>query len=88
MNQVDTYNEEELRRIVRTNRVILRLSRHWLTVALVFLFLYTSLAFTAPVLMEVGFTGAANVIYKLYSPLCHQFAFRSWFLFGDQPVYP
>jgi len=88
MNQVGTSNEKELRRIVRTNRLILRLSRHWLVVALAFLFLYTGLAFTAPVLMEAGFTGAANVIYKLYSPLCHQFAFRSWFLFGDQPAYP
>ena len=88
MNQVDAYNEKQLRRIVRTNRLILRVSRHWLTVALVFLFLYTGLAFTAPILMEAGFTGAANVLYKLYSPLCHQFAFRSWFLFGDQVAYP
>ncbi len=29
-----------------------------------------------------------TVIYKVYSPLCHQWAFRSFFLFGEQPYYP
>jgi len=38
--------------------------------------------------MEVGAEGPANVLYTLYSPLCHQFAFRSWFLFGQQYSYP
>ncbi|MBN1563312.1 MAG: DUF2085 domain-containing protein, partial [Anaerolineae bacterium] len=28
------------------------------------------------------------VIHKIYGPMCHQFAFRSWFFFGDQLVYP
>ena len=28
------------------------------------------------------------MIYTAYSPFCHQLAFRSWFLFGDQPAYP
>jgi uncharacterized membrane protein len=30
----------------------------------------------------------ANVIYTIYKPLCHQFGFRSFFLFGEQPYYP
>ncbi len=30
----------------------------------------------------------ANVIYAIYKPLCHQFGFRSFFLFGEQPYYP
>ena len=30
----------------------------------------------------------ARVIYKIYSPLCHQLAYRSWFLFGEQAAYP
>ncbi|MBN2305314.1 MAG: DUF2085 domain-containing protein [Anaerolineae bacterium] len=53
-----------------------------------FLFLYTGLALMPPVLMETGHDGAANVIHKIYGPMCHQFAFRSWFFFGDQMVYP
>ncbi len=32
--------------------------------------------------------GPAMVLYKIYYPFCHQLAFRSWFLFGQQPFYP
>jgi uncharacterized membrane protein len=28
------------------------------------------------------------VLYRIYSPLCHQFGFRSFFLFGEQVYYP
>jgi len=28
------------------------------------------------------------VIYRVYGGLCHQLAYRSWFLFGEQPYYP
>jgi uncharacterized membrane protein len=50
--------------------------------------LFAGLPFLAPVLMKVGATGPAKIIYKIYSPLCHQLAFRSWFLFGEQAAYP
>ena len=30
----------------------------------------------------------ANLIYTVYSPMCHQMASRSFFLFGDQYAYP
>jgi len=39
-------------------------------------------------LMELGARGPARVLYLLYSPLCHQLAYRSWFLFGEQSYYP
>jgi uncharacterized membrane protein len=42
----------------------------------------------APVFKKVGWNGPAEVVYKIYSPLCHQWAFRSFFLFGEQPDYP
>jgi uncharacterized membrane protein len=38
--------------------------------------------------MHVGLPGLAKPIYTVYSATCHQLAFRSWFLFGDQVVYP
>jgi uncharacterized membrane protein len=38
--------------------------------------------------MKVGATLPAKVIYTVYRPFCHEFAFRSWFLFGGQPDYP
>ncbi len=81
-------DERDLRRIIRTNRLVLRLARHWLVIALGFLLLYAGLSLTPPLFMEAGWPGAANIVYKVYAPMCHQFAFRSWFLFGEQLVYP
>ena len=66
----------------------LRLSRRWLTVVIVALTLYVGLAFAAPTLMHLGLTGPGELLYRLYGPFCHQFAFRSFFLYGDQPAYP
>jgi uncharacterized membrane protein len=63
-------------------------SFHYLAIANIFLFIYVGLPFLAPVLMKVGQSSAASIIYKIYSPLCHEWAFRSWFLFGKQPYYP
>lgn len=65
-----------------------RLARNWLAVALTVVGLYVAFMYVAPVLMQVGLTGPARVLYALYSPFCHQLAFRSVFFFGDQPFYP
>lgn len=64
------------------------LSRHYLSIFNLFVALYLGIPFLAPFLMKVGATGPATVIYRAYSVVCHQLAFRSWFLFGEQPVYP
>ena len=73
---------------LRANRLVLTISRRWLDIATVIIAIYVSLPFAAPVLMKVGLTGPGELIYTLYSPFCHQFSFRSFFLFGEQPVYP
>jgi uncharacterized membrane protein len=73
---------------LRLNLWVLRLTRHWIRVVLAFLITYSSLPVIAPTLMKVGLPGAANVIYTMYSAVCHQFAFRSVFLYGEQPMYP
>ena len=73
---------------LRLNLWILSMARNWLKVALVIVGLYATLPFVAPTLMKIGATGPANVLYTLYSPMCHQFAFRSVFLYGEQPFYP
>ena len=49
---------------------------------------YFGLPILAPVLMNAGAKLPANIIYTIYKPLCHQFGFRSFFLFGEQPYYP
>lgn len=64
------------------------LSKYYIWVITFFLTLYVGLPFLAPVLVRAGATGPANIIYTIYRPLCHQLAFRSWFLFGEQPFYP
>jgi uncharacterized membrane protein len=64
------------------------LTRHYMAVFNVMLFLYVGLPFLAPVFKKIDWNGPAEVIYKVYSPLCHQWAFRSFFLFGQQLDYP
>lgn len=73
---------------LRLNRFLLWITRHWLRIALIFIGTYASLPIVAPTLMELGATGPARLLYTLYSPFCHQFAFRSIFLFGEQSFYP
>lgn len=63
-------------------------SKHYMFVFNLVVFLYIGFAFLAPVLMKLEKPKAANVIYKIYSPLCHQLAFRSFFVFGEQLAYP
>jgi uncharacterized membrane protein len=73
---------------LRVNLWLLGLTRHWLRYLLLFFGLYVSFSFLTPVMMHFGLTGPARVLYTLYSPFCHQFAFRSLFLFGEQTTYP
>ncbi|MGB1288816.1 MAG: hypothetical protein ACPG7F_19950, partial [Aggregatilineales bacterium] len=57
---------------LRLNLGLLSVVRNWLKIALVVVGLYATLPFIAPTLMKLGATGPANVIYTLYSPMCHQ----------------
>ena len=72
----------------RMNRGVQFFTRHWLAAFSLIVFIYAGLPFMAPTLMKVGATGPARVIYTIYSPFCHQFAFRSFFLYGPQAAYP
>ena len=72
----------------RINLFMLTLNRNWLRVALTVVGLYAILPFVAPTLMKIGLTGPGNALYTLYSPMCHQFTFRSIFLYGEQTFYP
>lgn len=63
-------------------------SRHYLAVFNLFVLIYVGLPFLAPVLMKVGAEAPAGWIYKAYSYVCHGFAYRSWYLFGEQMAYP
>jgi uncharacterized membrane protein len=64
------------------------LARHWLKMFNVFILIYLAGAFLPAFLLNAGMTKPADWLYRLYSFSCHQYAFRSWFLFGEQAYYP
>jgi len=64
------------------------IANHYLKVVNLVLLIYFGLPFLAPVLMKVGLQSAAQPIYTMYKVSCHELAFRSWFLFGEQAAYP
>jgi len=74
--------------ITTSDRITHWLSKHYLLLLNLFLAVYVGLPFLAPTLMKAGAELPARVLYTIYSPLCHQFGFRSFFIFGDQPYYP
>lgn len=70
------------------DRISFWISKNYLLLLNLFIFLYIGLPFLAPTLMKLGAETPARVIYTIYKPLCHQFGFRSFFLYGEQPYYP
>lgn len=74
--------------VTGTDRFSYWLSSHYMWIFNLVALLYVGLPFLAPVLMKVGATLPARAIYAVYSPLCHQLGFRSFYLFGEQLYYP
>ncbi len=70
------------------DRFAIWFAKRYMLVFNLFVFIYVGLPFLAPVLLNAGAVAPANVIYRVYSGLCHQLAYRSFFLYGDQIVYP
>lgn len=61
--------------------------RRWLSLLTLLFLVYVGLPLLAPVLMKAGAELPARVIYTIYIPFCHQLPERSYFLFGESPVY-
>jgi len=76
------------KKITRLDKVSLWLSKGYIWLMVFFLSMYVGLPFLAPYFLKIGAELPANIIYTIYKPLCHQLAFRSWFIFGEQPFYP
>ena len=94
-NQLERINDKAFQlntsgseRITGADRFSYWLSKHYLLIFNLILLLYVGIPFLAPVMKKIGWNTPAEVVYKIYSPLCHQWAFRSFFLFGEQAVYP
>ena len=75
-------------KITRGDKFSNWISNHYMFVLNTLVLIYLGLPFLAPVLMSAGYTRPATTIYRFYGLVCHQLAFRSWFIFGDQAAYP
>ncbi len=64
------------------NDLVIGIARHWLAIFNTLWALYLLLPFGAPVAMQLGWTGPAEILYAIYSVLCHQLPDHSYFLFG------
>lgn len=84
------YNEsiQSNRTITKADKTSYWLTNHYMFLINTILIIFLGLPFLAPVLQKIGANGPAKFIHTIYSPLCHQLAYRSWFLFGEQAAYP
>ncbi len=62
--------------------------KHYMAILNLIVIFYLGLSFLAPVLLKFGIVGPSNLLYRGYGMVCHQLAYRSFFLFGEQSVYP
>jgi uncharacterized membrane protein len=72
----------------KSDGISLWLAKHYLAFFNILVFVYMGIPFLAPIFMKVNTPAPAAIIYRAYSYVCHQFAFRSMFLFGPQVFYP
>jgi uncharacterized membrane protein len=79
---------DQARQINGADRFSYWLTRRYMLFFNLLVAIYLGLPFLAPVLMAAGIPGPARLIYRAYSLVCHQLAYRSWFLFGEQAAYP
>ena len=87
-NQVVLDSFLRLPRITGSDRFSYWFSKHYMALFNLVVAVYVGMAFLAPVFMKAGLPKPANVIYSLFKPLCHQLAYRSFYLFGEQIAYP
>ena len=62
--------------------------RHWLATINTALAIFVAGGFAAPILAVLGWRSVADAVYAAYHFACHQWAFRSFFLFapGQPPL--
>jgi uncharacterized membrane protein len=63
------------------------LTNHWFETFIIVYGTWVFIPVLAPVFMKIGWIGAGKTIYFIYSFFCHQLPERSFFLFGQKPMY-
>lgn len=87
INQQQTIFPDKSIGIAKPRRLGYWLVRNWIVIFAVGMGIYVGLPFLAPLFMQLGWVGAARMIYWIYSFQCHQLPQRSFFLFGSQTMY-
>ncbi len=82
------FHKKKGQKVSTGDRISFWIAKRYLLVLNLFMLFYVGLPFLAPTLMKFGAEIPARAIYRIYSPLCHQFGFRSFFLYGEQAFYP
>ena len=82
------YKMEKGKKLTTGDRISFWIAKRYLLILNLFILIYVGLPFLAPTFMKLGLELPAQVLYRVYKPLCHQFGFRSFFLYGEQPFYP
>ncbi len=77
----------ERRIVLFVDRIVVFIGAHWVALVAFGLFLFSAPPVLAPILMYYGITGPANAIYSVYHLTCHELAYRTYFLGGQQPAY-
>ncbi|MHC1741004.1 MAG: DUF2085 domain-containing protein [Anaerolineaceae bacterium] len=91
LQPVDDYHETAVSKVVKISmaeRFSYWLSNNYVWFITLILVIYTGLPIVAPFLMKNKLQTPAQIIYKVYSVLCHQLSFRSFFIYGEQSYYP
>ncbi len=68
----------------KLEKISQKLMQHFPLIFGIFILAMDAIAFAAPILAELGFDGAAHLIYRVYFFLCHQRPWRSIHLFDYQ----
>ncbi|MBL8102872.1 MAG: DUF2085 domain-containing protein [Anaerolineales bacterium] len=79
---------EKGKNVTTGDRISYWIAKRYLLILNLFMLFYVGLPFLAPTLMKLNAELPAQLIYRMYKPFCHQFGFRSFFLYGEQPYYP
>ncbi len=77
-----------LRKARAKNRTGMFLAKFYPSLIAAITLVFLGGAFLAPILKMNGKERASNILYGFYHVFCHQLAFRSYFLGGDQLFYP
>ncbi len=72
----------------KADQIVYWIAKHYLGVINAIVLIYVFLPFLAPFFMKANLISPARLIYNLYGVVCHQLAYRSFFLFGEQIAYP